>query len=282
MHYEQWGPQDLTAPAQRTLRKVEARGGLVLEDVQTGWVGAVVRLEKSGGMHIVELADRRNKVRAFPLGFGFLLEGEPVELIAPVKTAPKQTVRTASGSVKVADTRAKVAKASRIWVEGKHDAELVEKVWGDDLRVEGIVVEPLRGIDDLASAVADFSPGPTRRLGILVDHLVPGSKETRIVANLMNTPGLRKNVLVVGHPYVDVWQAIKPTSLGIPAWPVVPRSMEWKLGILKAFGWPHTTAEDIGIGWQRLLSRVSSYSDLEPSLLSRVEEVIDFLTAPVS
>lgn len=282
MHYEQWGPQDLSAPAQRTLRKVEALGGLVVEEVQTGWVGAVVRLEKSGGMHIVELADRRNKVRAFPLGFGFLLEGEPVELIAPVLTAPKKTLRTASGSVKVADVRAKVAKANRIWVEGKHDAELVEKVWGDDLRVEGIVVEPLRGIDDLAAAVADFSPGPTRRLGILVDHLVPGSKETRIVANLMNTPGIRKNVLVVGHPYVDVWQAIKPGTLGIPAWPVVPRSMEWKLGILKAFGWPHTTAEDIGLGWQRLLSRVNSYSDLEPSLLGRVEEVIDFLTAPVS
>ncbi|WP_449372926.1 DUF3097 domain-containing protein [Arthrobacter psychrolactophilus] len=274
--------QDLSAPAQRVLRKIEARGGLVIEDVQTGWVGAVVRLEKSGGMHIVELADRRNKVRAFPLGFGFLLEGEPIELIAPVKSAPQQTLRTASGSVKVADTRAKVAKASRIWVEGKHDAELVEKVWGDDLRVEGIVVEPLRGIDDLAAAVADFAPSPTRKLGILVDHLVPGSKETRIVANLMMRPAVRNNVLVVGHPYVDVWQAIKPSTLGIPAWPVVPRSMEWKLGILKAFGWPHSTAEDIGLGWQRLLSRVNSYSDLEPSLLGRVEEVIDFLTVPVS
>lgn len=282
MHYSQWGPADLSAPAQRVLRKVEARTGLVVEDVQTGWVGAIVRLEKSGGMHIVELADRRDKVRAFPLGFGFLLEGEPVELVAPTVAAAKKSTRTASGSVKVEGARARVAKASRIWVEGKHDAELVEKVWGDDLRVEGIVVEPLRGIDDLAAAVADFSPGPSRRLGILVDHLVPGSKETRIVANLMNTPGVRGHVLVVGHPYVDVWQAIKPATLGIPAWPVVPRSMEWKLGILKAFGWPHTTAEDIGLGWQRLLSRVNSYSDLEPSLLGRVEEVIDFLTAPVS
>ncbi|WP_218711678.1 DUF3097 domain-containing protein [Arthrobacter sp. BF1] len=280
--HHQWGPQDLSAPPERVLRKIEARPGLVVEDVQTGWVGAVVRLEKSGGMHIVELADRREKIRAFPLGFGFLLEGEPIELIAPMAAAAKQVLRTASGSVKVTGDRAKVAKASRIWVEGKHDAELVEKVWGDDLRVEGIVVEPLRGIDDLAAAVADFSPGPNRRLGILVDHLVPGSKETRIVANLMKNAGVRANVLVVGHPYVDVWQAIKPTTLGIPAWPVIPRTVEWKVGILRAFGWPHTTAEDIGLGWQRLLSRVSSYSDLEPSLLGRVEEVIDFLTAPVS
>ena len=283
VQYNNWGPQDLSAPPSRILRKVPAARGLVVEDVQTGWVGAVVRIEKSGGMHIMELADRREKVRAFPLGFGFLIDGEPVELVAPVAlAAPKKAATTASGSVKVEGQRARVAKASRIWVEGKHDAELVEKVWGDDLRVEGIVVEPLRGIDDLTAAVQDFAPGPNRRLGVLVDHLVPHSKESRIVADLMRSPAAKNNVLVVGHPYVDVWQAIKPASLGIPAWPVIPRSIEWKLGILKAFGWPHKTAEDIGLGWQRLLSRVNSYSDLEPSLLGRVEEVIDFLTAPVS
>ncbi len=278
-----WGYQDLSAPKARALPQVQATRGLVVEDVQTGWVGAVVRIEKSGGMHIMELADRRDKVRAFPLGFGFLIDGEPVEVVAPAPgTPPRKAGRTASGSVKVEGQRARVAKASRIWVEGKHDAELVEKVWGDDLRVEGIVVEPLRGIDDLTAAVKDFAPGPTRRLGVLVDHLVPHSKESRIVADLMRSPSAKNNVLVVGHPYVDVWQAIKPATLGIPAWPVIPRTMEWKKGILKAFGWPHSTAEDIGLGWQRLLSRVNSYSDLEPSLLGRVEEVIDFLTAPVS
>lgn len=283
MQFNNWGPQDLTAPKERLLRQVPATRGLVVEDVQSGWVGAVVRLEKSGGMHIMELADRREKIRAFPLGFGFLLDGEPVEMVAPAAAAaaPART-RTASGSLKVHGLKAQVAKASRIWVEGKHDAELVEKVWGDDLRVEGIVVEPLRGIDDLTAAVKDFAPGPNRRLGVLVDHLVPNSKESRIVADLMKSPAARNNVLVVGHPYVDVWQAIKPTTLGIPAWPVIPRNIEWKLGILAAFGWPHQGAEDIGIGWQRLLSRVNSYADLEPSLLGRVEEVIDFLTAPVS
>ena len=125
---------------------------MVLEDAQSGWVGAVTRVEKSGGMHVVALEDRRGKSRSFKLGFGFLLEGQPIRLMPP---APRQNAavpagRTASGSVRVAGQRAQVAKASRIWVEGKHDAELVEKVWGDDLRVEGIVVEPLHGIDDLA------------------------------------------------------------------------------------------------------------------------------------
>jgi Protein of unknown function (DUF3097) len=281
--YENWGPGALSAPAKRTLPEVPAEAGMVLEDVQSGWVGAVVRIEKSGGMHIVALEDRNGRTKSFRLGFGFLLDGQPIKLLPP---APRTTAaaavagRTASGSVKVSGQRAQVAKASRIWVEGKHDAELVEKVWGDDLRVEGIVVEPLHGVDDLKAAIADFSPGPGRKLGILVDHLVPDSKESRIAADAMTLPGAAGNVLIVGHPYVDVWQAIRPKTLGIEHWPDIPRGTDWKTGILRAFGWPHSTAEDIGLGWQKLLGAVRSYSDLEASLLGRVEEVIDFLTAP--
>ncbi|MFE4835936.1 DUF3097 domain-containing protein [Arthrobacter sp. NPDC056691] len=284
MQYQTWGPQEIAAPAKNSLPEVPVERGMVLEDVQSGWVGAVTRVEKSGGMHVVALEDRRGKSRSFKLGFGFLLEGQPVRLMPPAPKAkpagPGTTGRTASGSVRVEGQRAQVAKASRIWVEGKHDAELVEKVWGDDLRVEGIVVEPLHGIDDLAAAVASFRPGPGRRLGVLVDHLVPDSKESRIADAVMSSPGAAGNVLIVGHPYVDVWQAIRPSVLGIPQWPVVPRGTDWKTGILAAFGWPHATKEDIGLGWQKLLGAVRTYADLEPALLGRVEEVIDFLTVP--
>ncbi|MGR0159953.1 DUF3097 domain-containing protein [Paenarthrobacter nitroguajacolicus] len=282
MAFDNWGPQDLSAPAKKQLPEVAVQRGMVLEDVQSGWVGEVTRVEKSGGMHVVSLEDRRGKTKSFQLGFGFLLEGQAIRLMPPAArpAAAVPTGRTASGSVKVQGQRAQVAKASRIWVEGKHDAELVEKVWGDDLRVEGIVVEPLHGVDDLKSAIADFNPGSGRRLGILVDHLVPGSKESRIAAEAMTVPGAAGNVLIVGHPYVDVWQAIRPKVLGIEAWPAVPRGIDWKTGILTAFGWPHETSEDIGLGWQRLLGAVRSYADLEASLLGRVEEVIDFLTVP--
>jgi hypothetical protein len=276
----QWGPQDITAPKRQALPEVPADIGLVLEDVQSGWVGAIVRVEKSGGMHVMGLEDRRGKVKSFRLGFGFLLDGAPVKVVPAAAAAKPAVQRTASGSVKVAGLRAQVAKASRIWVEGKHDAELVEKVWGDDLRVEGIVVEPLHGIDDLQGAVRDFSPGPQRRLGILVDHLVPNSKESRIAAEAMATAGAAGNVLIVGHPYVDVWQAIKPKTIGLAAWPVVERGTDWKTGILRGLGWPHAGPADVAMGWKRLLSQVGSYADLEPSLLGRVEEVIDFLTAP--
>ena len=281
MQYQNWGPQEITATVRNQLPEVPVERGMVLEEVQSGWVGAVTRVEKSGGMHVVALEDRRGKSRSFRLGFGFLLEGQPIRLMPPAqRQAAVPASRTASGSVRVAGQRAQVAKASRIWVEGKHDAELVEKVWGDDLRVEGIVVEPLHGIDDLAAAVAEFSPGPGRRLGVLVDHLVPDSKESRIADAVMASPGAAGNVLIVGHPYVDVWQAIRPSVLGIERWPVVPRGQDWKTGILAAFGWPHSTKEDIGLGWQRLLGAVRTYADLEASLLGRVEEVIDFLTVP--
>jgi len=117
-------------------------------------------------------------------------------------------------------------------VEGIHDAELVERVWGHDLRVEGVVVEPLHGIDDLSGRVAAFGTAPHRRLGVLVDHLVAGSKESRIVHALRDD-----HVLVTGHPYVDIWQAVKPAAVGIREWPTVPRGTDWKTGICAALRW---------------------------------------------
>ena len=285
MDWSSWGPgahEDLTRPAGRAAVEAQACPGTVVEDVTSGFVGAVVALERSGGTHVVVLEDRRGVRRGFPLGPGFWIDGEPVVLVPPRASAPAAPARTASGSRRVAGTRARTARASRIWVEGVHDAELVEKVWGEDLRLEGIVVEPLHGVDDLAGAIRDFSPGPGRRLGILVDHLVAGSKEERIAAEAMRVPGAAGNVLILGHPYVDVWQVIKPAVLDIEAWPVVPRGQDWKTGVLRGLGWPHGTKEATGLGWKRLLSHVSTYADLEPALLGRVEEMIDFLTAPGS
>ena len=261
----------------RKVRSVErcAEIGMVVEDPQSGFVGAVVRIEGCR----VELQDRRGRNRVFPLGPGFLLEGRPVILTAPLRHGPAAT-RTASGSVKVADARARVALAGRIYVEGRHDAELVEQVWGDDLRVEGVVVEYLGGVDDLADIVADFGPGPRRRLGVLVDHLVPGSKEARIAETVRRGPG-GEHTLVVGHPYVDIWQAVKPARVGLAAWPTVPRNIEWKHGICAALGWPHRNQTDIAAAWARIRGSVRDWTDLEPELIGRVEELIDFVTQPV-
>lgn len=251
--------------------------GMVVEDPQSGFVGAVVGVEGSR----VELEDRRGKRRVFPLGPGFLFEGRPVILTGLRRSGAPGAQRTKSGSVKVTDARAKVALASRIYVEGRHDAELVEQVWGDDLRVEGVVVEYLGGVDDLAGIVASFRPGPGRRLGVLVDHLVAGSKEARIAEAVRRGPG-GDHTLVVGHPYVDIWQAVKPERVGLSAWPSVPRTVEWKHGICAALGWPHRDQADIARAWQRIRSSVRDWTDLEPALIGRVEELIDFVTQPAS
>lgn len=248
--------------------------GMVVEDPQSGFVGAVVGVEGSR----VELEDRKGRRRVFPLGPGFLYEGKPVILTGLRRSAPVAQ-RTKSGSVKVADARAKVALASRIYVEGRHDAELVEQVWGDDLRVEGVVVEYLGGVDDLAGIVQSFRPAPGRRLGVLVDHLVTGSKEARIAEAVRRGPG-GENTLVVGHPYVDIWQAVKPGRVGLKAWPSVPRTVEWKHGICEALGWPHRDQADIARAWQRIRSSVRDWTDLEPELIGRVEELMDFVTQP--
>lgn len=249
--------------------------GLVVEDAESGYVGAVVRVEYGR----MDLEDRHGRVRGFPVGPGYLIDGAPVILTPPRKAAPTAPTRTASGSVAVPGARAKVAAASRIYVEGRHDAELVEQVWGADLRIEGVVVEYLGGVDDLPAVVADFAPTPKRRLGVLVDHLVPGSKEERIARAVQRGPG-GANTLVVGHPYVDIWQAVKPERLGLAEWPVIPRTVEWKHGICQALGWPHADQADIARAWQRIRSRVRDWTDLEPALIGRVEELIDFVTVP--
>lgn len=274
---DRYGTDVLAGGARRKPRSVEhpVEHGMVVEDAQTGYVGAVVRFEYGR----VDLEDRHGKVRGFPLGPGFLLDGRPVILTAPRRAALSPTGRTASGSVAVPGARARVARAGRIYVEGRHDAELVAQVWGEDLKIEGVVVEYLGGVDDLVGIVQQFQPAPGCRLGVLVDHLVAGSKESRIADEVRRGPG-GANTLVVGHPYVDIWQAVKPQRLGLKAWPTVPRHIEWKHGVCRALGWPHADQADIARAWQRIRSKVRDWNDLEPALIGRVEELIDFVTQP--
>jgi hypothetical protein len=255
---------------------VAAEPGLVVEDAAGQFCGAVVFCEKDA----VTLEDRHGRQRVFPLSpAAFLLDGKPVMLVRPSRVAAqgapggaaRAAARTASGSVAAPQSRARVARASRIYVEGRHDAELVEKIWGDDLRDVGVVVEYLGGIDDLPAIVAEFSPGPVRRLGVLVDHLVDSSKESRIAARVRSP-----YVLIAGHPFIDVWAAVKPSVVGIRGWPQIPPGSPWKEGVLRAIGWQ----EDTGLAWQRILRSVTCFADLEPEFLGRVEELIDFVTAP--
>jgi hypothetical protein len=263
-----YGEDVLRQPRRRrAVPEIDAEPDLVVEDADSGFCGAVVGFDSGA----VVLEDRFGKRRLFPLApAAFLLDGQVVTLRRPSSPAPgRQRRLTASGSVAVEGTSARVARASRIWVEGIHDAALVERVWGDDLRIEGVVVEPLSGNDELAAAVRAFAPGPDARLGVLVDHLVAGSKESRIVAAVTSP-----HVLVTGHPYVDIWQAVKPARVGIRAWPVVPPGQPWKEGVCAALG----VAQPAEM-WRRILGSVHSYRDLETELINSMERLIDFVTA---
>src|SRR6478672_4080668 len=241
---------DWRAPRRGRAVEISADKGLVVEEVTTDWCGEIVAVERD--LMTVTLEDRRGKRRTFPLGTGFLLEGVPVILTPPARKGPAVATRTASGSVAVPGTKARVARASRIFVEGRHD---------------------------LAEQLRDFRPAPERRVGVLVDHLVAGSKESRIAASIAKSP-IGRHVLVVGHPFIDIWEGVKPARLGIKAWPKVPRNVEWKKGVCQQLGWPHRDQADIARAWKHILGKVSSFADLDPSLLGRVEELIDFVTGP--
>jgi hypothetical protein len=249
--------------------KVVARPDMVLLHRSTGLRG---RLWKFTG-DLVVLKDAKGRQHTFEHHPGaFAHDGETVTLVRPsARPAPAPaTRRSAAGGIVAAQQVARVARASRLWVEGQHDARFMERVWGDELRELGIVVEPMGGIDDLVAAVAAFGPGPQRSLAILVDHLVPGSKESRLAEQVRGP-----HVLVVGHPFVDIWQCVRPKSVGIEAWPEVPRGEEWKAGVCRRLGWG-TPAE----GWRRVISSVDTFADLEPELVGAVESALDVL-APV-
>lgn len=256
-----------------------AQPGLAVLHRSSGFLGALVALD--GGQ--VTLRGSTGLERRFRNDPGsFAVGGQSVHLVVPpvepagpavpahlASAKVSATERTASGSRAVIGARARVARPSRILVEGVHDAELVEKVWGDDLRIEGVVVERLDGVDHLEDVVAEFRPGPGRRLGVLVDHLVPGSKEARL-AEAVRHP----HVLVTGTPYIDVWAAVRPAAAGIAAWPVIPRGTPWKDGVCAGLG-----VDDPAAFWRRLLGAVNGWRDLESPFVEAVERLVDFLTS---
>jgi len=268
------GLPDLDGPGRtrQTYPTVEASPGRIVEHRASGLVGFVVRVSSG----VVVLRDRRGRecpVRLQP--GGFVVDGQVVSLVPPAAPAggdrdpSRRRTRTASGSVAVEQRSARVARASRILVEGIHDAELIEKVWGDDLRVEGVVVVPTGGVDNLAGTIGELQPGPGRRVGVLVDHLVEGSKEWHL-AHALSSP----DVLVTGTPFVDIWQAINPSLIGLPHWPAIPRDVAWKDGVCNVLG-----ERDPAALWRRLLAGVRTFRDLEPALVGAVEQLIDFVTS---
>lgn len=265
-------PIDLDGPRRPRVAypEIEAEAGLIVKQRGTPLTGSVVEC----GHDRVLIRDRHGREHLIRLAKGaFVVDGANVTLVKPRPAASSSgsPQRTASGSLAAPGVAAQVARASRLLVEGRHDAELIERVWGDDLRAEGVVVEMLDGADHLEEAVRGFGPRAGRRLGVLLDHLVDGSKEARIAASIDHP-----DVLVLGHPYVDIWQAIRPQVIGLDSWPEVPRSLPWKEGLIAALGRTDEPADF----WRMLLARLNDWTQLETPLIGAVEQLIDFVTAP--
>jgi hypothetical protein len=266
------GPVDGPARTAAQYPHREATPGLRVLHRASGFTGDLVALD---GDDLVLRGHTGLEKRYRNLPGTFAVDGTPTHLV-PVRAPSSEDdprrvadgVRTASGSRAVVGARARVARGSRIWVEGVHDAELVERVWGDDLRVEGIVVERLDGADHLADEVRAFDPDANHRLGVLLDHLVAGSKEARL-AEAVRHP----HVLVTGTPYVDVWQAVRPAAVGIDAWPVIPKGQDWKGGVCAELGVTEPRAM-----WRRILASVHDWKQLEQPFVAAVEQLIDFVT----
>ena len=127
-------------PGQRVLRRRRALDGRGRDAARPPQPAAPLRLEAR------RLPARRSPGDVAPPG------GPPRGVGRSPARSPRRARWPPSGPA------ARVAAASRIWVEGRHDAELLELVWGDELRDGGIVVEPLHGADHLADAVAAFAP----------------------------------------------------------------------------------------------------------------------------
>jgi hypothetical protein len=246
--------------------RVPAELGLAVLHRPSGRRGRISRFTGE----VVEISDSAGRLHAFGNRPGaFAVAGETCILVAPGAKGGPATRRSAAGAVVAVEQEARVARATRLWVEGDHDARLVERIWGDELRELAVVVEPLGGLDDLVERVAEFRPGPGRSLVVLADHLVAGTKETRIAAGVTDP-----HVMVVGHPYVDIWQCVRAKSLGIERWPEVPMGTDWKAGVCEALGWG-TPAQ----GWQRVLAAAESFADLDPALVNALERALDHFAA---
>ena len=222
-------------------RDVEAETGLVVEDVETGWCGAVVRTEKAGGVHVVHLEDRRGRTGASRSGPGFLLDGAPVVLTPPtaagraaLQAARATASRTASGSRAVDRPPGPRRAGSRIWSRASTTPSWSRRSGATTCGSRAWSSRCWTASTTWPPRSATSRPGPGRRLGVLVDHLVPGTKEPGWWPRPRSLGRCAAHVLVVGHPYVDVWQSVRPERLGLDAWPVIPRGRPWKHGVLAA------------------------------------------------
>ena len=248
---------------------------MVVEDAQTGYVGAVVRIEYGR----MELEDRRGRRKPFPIGPGYLIDGKPVILTAPRRAAPaapkpaprrvrsrcrarRRRSRWPAGSTSRADTTPNSSSRCGATI-------CASRVWSSNTSAASTISPPSSRSSSPGRAVGwacwstIWSPVPRR----------PASPTAvRRGARRRAHTGRRPSV----HRHLAGGQARAARHLGVAG-----RARAASTGSTAcAKRWAGRTREqaDIARAWQRIRGRVRDWNDLEPALIGRVEELIDFVT----
>ena len=242
---------------------VEARVGMRVAHRGSRFSGTVESVRSNE----VSIAGTTGLVRQFPLEPGvFVVDGAPVTL----RRGPSKTTaapRTASGSVAVPGARARTARASRIVVEGMHDAELLERVWGDDLRIVGVVVERLDGLAHIEAFLTDFQPGPSRQSACWSTISSPAVKRSGL-------PGAGR-VPTCCSPAPRTSTCGQQFGRGCWGSNAGPRFRRVSRSRKACAALGYDEPRDL---WNDLSRSVKSYKDLEVSVVGAVERLIDFVT----
>ena len=247
---------------------------LVVEDVQTGYVGAVVRVEYGR----VYLEDRRGHMRGFPLGPGYFSRGRPVILTAPRRTAPAAAGDRVRFGRRVGCPRPGRAGLPHLRRRSPR-RRLVAQVWGEDLRIEGVVVEQLGGVDDLVEIVAEFARAGAPSWGCLSTTL---SRVRRRRGSPMRCGGARRHRHPGRRSSLRRHLAGRETA-AVGAGRLAQGAAAGGVEARRVPG-AQPAAQRSGGHRQGLAAHPFAGSRLErlkPALISRVEELIDFVTAPV-
>lgn len=149
-------------PATPTYPTQPATLGEVVEVLADGYVGAIVGHEKTYDGDFIRLENNQGKTRLFKLRPGaFLVDGIRTTLTKPQPAARPQ--RSNSGSTRVVNAPTKVAAPSRIWVEGVHDAAIVEKSGATTSASKALLSNTLK--DSTTSPTGSPNSAPPRAAG---------------------------------------------------------------------------------------------------------------------
>ena len=98
---------------------------------------------------------------------------------------------------------------------------------------------------------------------------------------VVEQPGQRRSLLVLGVARGGEIAGVGAQQVmhGVPPRSRALDQVGARQQAEQALGLPHANQADIASAWRRIRSRVRNWTDLEPELISRVEELIDFVTA---